>query len=209
MPCFLRIFLLAGYLLPATGLFAQNSNWEYLFLRQLEEKRTEAGNRFNKNLSAANDWICAGVPAVLFTAGVLKGNPEMKKQGLMIGGSLVLSSILTKGLKWTIDRPRPAEKDSSFTAVLFKKGHSFPSGHSSLSFSMATSLSLQFRRWYIVVPAFGYACLVSWSRLSLGVHYPTDVLAGAITGAGSAWLTERGNHWLQKRKSKKTELLQY
>jgi undecaprenyl-diphosphatase len=46
-----------------------------------------------------------------------------------------------------------------------------------------------------VVPAYGWAAMVGYSRLYLGEHYPSDVIAGAAIGAGSAFLSE----WLTKK----------
>jgi undecaprenyl-diphosphatase len=83
---------------------------------------------------------------------------------------------------------------------------SFPSGHTSVAFSTATSLYLAYPKWYVAVPAFTYAASVGYSRMYLGVHYPSDVLAGAVIGAGSAWLMYKANKWLFKKKPK-TELL--
>ena len=82
-------------------------------------------------------------------------------------------------------------------------GRSFPSGHTSLAFSTAASLSIQFNKWYVTLPAYLWAGSVAYSRMYLGVHYPTDVLGGAAVGIGSAYLA----HWLNQKffKNKKTK----
>jgi membrane-associated phospholipid phosphatase len=78
-----------------------------------------------------------------------------------------------------------------------------PSGHTSSAFSTATSLSLNFRKWYVVAPAYTYAAAVGYSRMYLGVHYPSDVLVGALLGSGTAYLTWKINKKLQnKRKNR-------
>jgi membrane-associated phospholipid phosphatase len=56
-------------------------------------------------------------------------------------------------------------------------------------------LSLSFPKWYVIGPAYSYAILVAYSRSYLGVHYPGDILAGAIIGTGSSFLT-----WKLQRK---------
>jgi membrane-associated phospholipid phosphatase len=50
-------------------------------------------------------------------------------------------------------------------------------------------------KWYIIVPSICWAGAVGYSRMHLGVHYPSDVVAGALVGAGSAWLT----HYVNKK----------
>lgn len=70
-----------------------------------------------------------------------------------------------------------------------KGSYSFPSGHASGSFVIATSLTLRYpdNPW-IIAGSFTYATLVSLGRMYWGVHYPSDVLVGSLIGAGSAAL---------------------
>ncbi len=79
----------------------------------------------------------------------------------------------------------------------------FPSGHTSLAFAIATSLSLKYPKWYVIAPSYVWACSVGYSRMNLGVHYPSDVLAGAVLGAGSAFLTYKLNEWFWKKQNNK------
>ena len=185
------------------SLFSQRSGWEYDFLRSLENKRTSKGNRLHKNLSKINGTVCLAVPAGLFLTGLAEKNKTLKEKALFITESIVISSVSTWTMKKIVGRERPAVYDPTFTAVLDLHNHSFPSGHTSEAFSMATSLSMQCPRWYVIVPSFSYACLAGYSRLYLGVHYPTDVLAGALVGSGSAWATWKLNQWLHPSKKKK------
>jgi undecaprenyl-diphosphatase len=92
-------------------------------------------------------------------------------------------------MKYSINRTRPF---ITYPDIMKKSGAaspSFPSGHTSGAFATATSVSLAYPKWYVIVPMFSWAGAVGYSRMDLGVHYPSDVLAGALVGAGSAWLT--------------------
>jgi membrane-associated phospholipid phosphatase len=64
-------------------------------------------------------------------------------------------------------------------------------------------LSLAFPKWYVIAPSFLWASTVGYSRMSFGVHYPSDVFVGAIIGAGTAFLTYKINSWI--RKNRQTE----
>ncbi len=198
---YILLLLIAGS--NPFSLFSQQTQGEYSLLRSLAAKRTNAGNTFHKRFAELNRPVCLAVPAGLFITGLLEKDKTLKENALFITESILVSSLSTWTLKKIVRRERPAVNDPSFVAVTDDHDFSFPSGHTSLAFSMATSLSIKYRKWYIVVPAFLYAGFNGYSRLYLGVHYPTDVLAGAITGSSSAWLTFKLNQWLHRKKKNK------
>ena len=184
-------------------LFSQQTGWEFNLLRSLAEKRTPSGNRFHERFTKLNGTICLAVPAGIFVTALIEKDKSLRNDALFITESIVISSMMTWSLKKIVDRDRPAIRDPAFVAVINKEGPGFPSGHTSLAFSMATSLSMKYPKWYVIVPAFTYAGFTGYSRLYLGVHYPTDVLAGALVGSGSAWLTWKLNQWLHPSKKKR------
>ncbi|GAB2971723.1 hypothetical protein GCM10027049_01640 [Mucilaginibacter puniceus] len=71
-----------------------------------------------------------------------------------------------------------------------------------MAFATATSLSLSFPKWYVIIPSYTYAAAIGYSRMYLGVHYPTDVLAGALLGTGTAFLTWKLQKILFKKNKK-------
>ncbi|MBK7817865.1 MAG: phosphatase PAP2 family protein [Sphingobacteriaceae bacterium] len=78
---------------------------------------------------------------------------------------------------------------------------SFPSGHTTAAFATATALTLSTKKWQFAVPAYAYAGLVGYSRMRLGVHYPSDVLGGMIIGIGSGLLTWQIDKWIRGSKT--------
>jgi undecaprenyl-diphosphatase len=107
-----------------------------------------------------------------------------------LGGGL----LLNKALKLLFARPRPV-LDWSAAAAL-PASSSFPSGHAMATATLATVLTaLAWRsrwRWPVALAAWGFALLVAASRVLLGVHFPSDVVAGAAIGiawtCGAWWL---------------------
>jgi membrane-associated phospholipid phosphatase len=144
--------------------------------------------------------VSIGVPVSVYCIGLIKHDSAIKNKGLYIGASLLVSGAITVGLKYSVHRPRPFVT-YPFIEKSAKAGSlSFPSGHTSSAFATATSLSLTFPKWYVIAPSYVWACSVAYSRMNLGVHYPSDVLAGAIIGAGSSYLCYKANKWLNQRK---------
>jgi undecaprenyl-diphosphatase len=100
---------------------------------------------------------------------------------LVVAGSF-LADLITLGIKVITDRSRPyvdhPEPEPLLDTAL---DLSFPSGHAATAFAAATLLAGLAPRF--AVPLFALAAAMAWSRVYVGVHYPLDVLAGAILGA--------------------------
>lgn len=101
-----------------------------------------------------------------------------------------VSSVLGVGIAWgfsqltslVINRPRPFVTFSDQIVPLVKHNvdSSFPSDHTVAAFAIATLLSMFFKRWWVTLILYLLAIGVGLSRVVAGVHYPTDVIAGAI-----------------------------
>lgn len=109
--------------------------------------------------------------------------PKHRKTGLMMGAAMLLGLAVGNGImKNLIARTRPYDMPGVNVELLVKtlSDFSFPSGHTLVCFEAATVLTVRKNR--LAVPAAVIAVLVALSRLYLYVHYPTDVICGALLG---------------------------
>lgn len=105
-----------------------------------------------------------------------------------LGFSVLIDNIILKNL---IARTRPYEVISGLTSLIgAQHDFSFPSGHTGSSFAAAVVMFRGLPK-KIGVPALVFAFLMGFSRLYVGVHYPSDVLCGALIGTGIAIVTEK------------------
>jgi hypothetical protein len=187
--------------------FAQTA--EQRFLEHLTENRTPGMTHFMQGVSNSTTEISLAIPVGLFITSRINHDEVMQQKSLYILENIAAGSGIAIVLKYIVNRPRPSTSDSLIIPASDMGSPSFPSGHASIAFSTATALSLAYPKWYVIAPAYLWACTVGFSRMYLGVHYPTDVLAGAVIGAGSAFLCREVNKWFFHSKDKKARIIWY
>lgn len=123
---------------------------------------------------------------------ILLCKKKTRKLGVMCLTALVCSFFVNNLiLKNVIERKRPFEHNPELISVIEKpKDYSFPSGHTASSFSVGLLLYRHLKKQYGIV-AMVLAVLITISRLYLGVHYPSDILCGMISGIFMAFFGER------------------
>ena len=121
-------------------------------------------------------WILIALILVCFK--------KTRKAGVAMGIAMACGYLIgNMGMKNLFARTRPYDVVVEVELLVAKlHDFSFPSGHTLVSFEAATALWFYHRKWGIA--AFVLATLIALSRLYLFVHYPTDVLVGAVLGIG-------------------------
>ncbi len=179
-----------------------SQNLDIRILRQINEHRNVYLDGTFKTISSSVSPISIAAPILIFGTGLIEKDQELKQKGLMIGATFLATTVFVTALKHAVNRARPFESYPDIQKMAAGGSSSFPSGHTSDAFSTATSLSLAFPKWYVIAPSYIYATAVGYSRMHLGVHYPSDVLAGAVVGAGSAFLCYKAQKWINHRNRK-------
>jgi membrane-associated phospholipid phosphatase len=175
------------------SIYREPTNLDVKLFRAINNQRTNTLDRIifitDKSILPASVLT----PALIFLAARVNKNYYDDNSSVLCAISEGTSATLTFGIKMLFKRPRPYEvlkyirrnqNDMSFTGP-----YSFPSGHTSTAFSLATSLTLRYpdRPW-LITGLYTYATIVAIGRIYLGVHYPTDILGGIFVGSGSALL---------------------
>lgn len=146
----------------------------------------------------------AGVYAVAETAEQLGGwNLRREKAaGLLTLESVLISQAITTGIKEISGRTRPNDTDDAFLFEGPGNGHSFPSGHATVAFAVATTLSNVYGEDYAWVPWIAYpvATATALSRIDDNKHWASDVFVGGLIGYAVAKTVTLYNPFLEERK---------
>lgn len=191
-----KMLLLLALLCTAT---IQAQNWEINTVHRINSWDSGFIRQYNKVISRTEPYLAVGVPVAMAVASWINHDKQLFKDAVYVGTSVAGTFVLTYGMKYLFDRQRPYERyPHRVHPFSTESSPSFPSGHTATAFALATSLSIKYPKWYVIAPTAVWACSVGVSRMNEGVHYPTDVLAGAAIGAGCAVLNIYVNRWLNK-----------
>lgn len=196
---FKKVFFFCLFLSSFLG-NAQNIDFEVL--KKINVDRNTALDPAFKTITNSAVPISIATPILIYSVGLIQHDSVTKQKVLFIGESFLASALITIVLKDGIRRERPYVNHPEIQPLSLEGSYSMPSGHTSTAFATATSLSIAYPKWYVVVPSFVWASSVGYSRMHLGVHYPSDVLVGALVGSGSVYLTRKLNQWLNRKSNK-------
>lgn len=132
------------------------------------------------NMGIIYFWIVISIILYLFGS---QKEKDVAKRMIII---LLVTTLITQLVKILVMRPRPYTELSNLVVLGLETDYSFPSGHTSTSTAMAYLLSREYKKWiFMLIPI-----VVAFTRLYIGVHYPSDVLGGFLLGFLITYLLE-------------------
>lgn len=145
------------------------------------------------------------VVGILWLLLLINGGRNGRIAALLLIPTIIISDQLNSSfLKFIIDRLRPCHMLSDVHLLVpCGSGYSFPSSHAVNNFAAGIVLAYFLPRWAWAFLTF--AGIVAFSRVYVGVHYPSDILAGSVVGlavgAGVIFVYNRAEDWWVKRKT--------
>lgn len=137
------------------------------------------------NISNAGVYGLGAAAGGIFVTGLITHNEHATDTGIRSAEASVDSVILYAALKAILARQRPytGQGDGKFFSGNWTAG-SFPSGHATLAWTLAAVMAHEYPNWPMRLLMYGAATAVSTTRVTGGVHFPSDVFAGSVIGYG-------------------------
>ncbi|MDR2324131.1 MAG: phosphatase PAP2 family protein [Acidovorax sp.] len=141
-------------------------------------------------------WVSAWLPGIsmaLLTLWMVWQGPAGLRRLGRTAAALALAWLACRLIRWGLPMPRPAFYGLGLQWIAHNTGAGMPSMHAAGAFALAMAIQLGWARQQRWLPAVVWtlATLVALSRVVLGVHFPSDILAGLLVGCASAWLVWR------------------
>ena len=155
----------------------------------VQAHRTAGEDRFMRQWQEFGNYYAFGALAAFDAWGELVGDVRAKNTAMDgIAASIIAGGLITPALKIVVGRERPSTTSAAFRFKPFSTNSSFPSGHATEAFAVATAIAENYPAWWVQGLAYGTAGLVGYARIEQNAHFASDVVAGSLVG----WSVARG-----------------
>ena len=150
----------------------------------VDQNRTNIAN----NITNFGSYYATGAESAgIYFLGLAGKNPKLAETGRLGAEAILASGTVTLVTKMACNRQRPLQGNGQGDFWANGTSHwefdsSFPSDHATASMALARVVAGEYPRWYIVLPAYGFAESVGISRILANQHFPSDVLVGQAIG---------------------------
>jgi membrane-associated phospholipid phosphatase len=164
------------------------SDLDISMLRLIHHNRVMAMDSILYYISFTATFVSIGILLIILITSLIKKSRPLRIVFYKMLAVILVSALMSFTMKSIFTRERPFKSYPDIEKLSEAGNSSFPSGHSMEVFAIATAFSILIPKRKFIIPVFIWASVVAYSRMALGVHYPSDVLAGIITGASIGWL---------------------
>lgn len=149
----------------------------------IQRNRTNTTSDMAKVVEEFGSFPSFGIMGAFYLGGSVLDNYKAKAVAMdAFAASLVSAGIITTSLKVIVGRSRPEDGEGTYKFQPFGGHHSFPSGHTTQAFSLASVIAEHYDAWWIDAVSYGIAGGVGLARVEQEAHFPSDVVAGALIG---------------------------
>lgn len=166
-------------------------NFDTRVFRSINSARSNFKDGFFNTVDRTTFPVAILLPISLFTYGRAYDKTYDENSAYLLSIAEATSIALTAGTKYIVRRTRPIDALSNVytRADGSIDRYSFPSGHTSTSMCIAAMFALRYPDYpFVYTPMIAWSIIIAYGRPYFGMHYPTDLFAGAVYGAGSAVL---------------------
>jgi len=151
--------------------------------KEIQKHRNSARDNFAKDIEPLGMGYSFGILGAFELEGIAFNDDRSKaiaQDGL--ASSIIATGLITPSLKLLAGRSRPNKDKGAHDFRPFSGNASFPSGHATQAFAVASVIADHYDPWYVKVGSYGIASLVGYARVERNAHWASDVLAGALIG---------------------------
>lgn len=167
----------------AVAVVAVTVPFDHTVHKEVQRHRTPGEDRFMQRWQNFGSGYSFVVLSGFEAWGELGNNLRAKNVAMDgLAASIIASGLITPAVKFAVGRERSSSNQGAFRFKPFSNNNSFPSGHATQAFAVATVIAENYPCWWVDTLAYGSAALVGYARIEQDAHFASDVVAGAIIG---------------------------